>query len=89
MTPDADARLFQQESFVCIAGETALDADSPLEFFEQAVDFMNNQLWGTLAAAITIPEQVRRHHDAELDAALRRLHTARSASTNGPASPTP
>lgn len=73
VTPDADARLFQQESFVCVAGETALDADSPLEFLEQAVDFMNNQLWGTLAAAITIPEQVRRHHDAELDAALRRL----------------
>jgi acyl-CoA reductase-like NAD-dependent aldehyde dehydrogenase len=73
VTPAANARLFQQESFVCVAGETALDAATPLEFLKLAVDFMNDQLWGTLAAAITIPERVRRDHADELDAALRRL----------------
>lgn len=73
VTPSADARLFQQESFVCVAGETALDAATPLEFLERAVDFMNDELWGTLAAAITIPEEIRRDHAEELDAALRRL----------------
>lgn len=73
LDPAADAHLFQRESFVCVAGETALDADTPLQFMERAVDFMNDQLWGTLAAAITIPEEIRRDHPAELDAALRRL----------------
>jgi hypothetical protein len=71
--PQAEPILFQRESFVCVAGETALDAGSPLEFLDRAVDFMNDELWGTLAAGLTVPEEIRRQHPAELDAALRRL----------------
>ena len=46
--------LFHEESFVCVCGETRLDAESPQAFLETAVRFANEELWGTLAAAITV-----------------------------------
>jgi acyl-CoA reductase-like NAD-dependent aldehyde dehydrogenase len=73
VAPATEPRLFQRESFVCVTGETALDAGSPLEFLDRAVDFMNDELWGTLAAGLTVPDEIRCEHPAELDAALRRL----------------
>ncbi|QDT75510.1 aldehyde dehydrogenase family protein [Lacipirellula limnantheis] len=73
VTPDSEPILFERESFVCVVGETALDAGAPLEFLDHAVDFMNDQLWGTLAAGLTVPDDLRRQRPAELDAALRRL----------------
>ena len=73
LEPLQDPHLFQRESFVCVTGETALDADSPVEFLSHAVEFMNDRIWGTLAAALTVPVAFQREHAAELDAALSRL----------------
>ena len=71
--PDADRHLFQRESFVCVTGEVALDAASPADFVDRAVGFMNERLWGTLAAAITVPDRWQREHADDLDAAIARL----------------
>lgn len=71
--PEREPHLFQRESFVCVAGEIALEASSPQEFLARAVDFMNTRMWGTLAAAITIPNAMRKYDAAALDDALFNL----------------
>lgn len=58
--PDQNPLMFCEESFVCVCGETALDAASPTEFLTRAVAFANDKLWGTLAAAVTVPADFRR-----------------------------
>lgn len=63
--------LFQKESFVCVAGETKLDASSPVVFLEKAVEFINSRMTGTLAAELTISNQFRKQNAAALDNALR------------------
>ncbi|RIK79133.1 MAG: aldehyde dehydrogenase [Planctomycetota bacterium] len=71
--PHQSPRLLDTESFVCVTGEVALQADSPRDFLHRAVEFMNEQLWGTLAAAVTIPDQMRTGEGPAVHAALRRL----------------
>lgn len=53
------ARLFQQEPFVPFFAEVPLDADSPEAFFHRAVEFANENLWGTLCAAVTVHPRTR------------------------------
>ena len=65
--------LFQRESFVCVAGETRMDADSPVAFMNQAVEFVNERMTGTLAAELTVPKNFRKQSAAELDMALRKM----------------
>ncbi len=69
--PDESPQLYQQESFVCVCGETALPGTSPDDFLNRAVDFVNQRMWGTLAAALTVPRGLPAER---LDDALRRLH---------------
>lgn len=71
--PDREPHLFARESFVCVAGEIALEASSPQKFLARAVDFMNSCMWGTLAAALTVPNAMRKHDAAALDDALFNL----------------
>ncbi len=73
LDPQTHENLFKRESFVCVTGETALDADSPIRFLERAVQFMNEQISGTLAAAITVPDSLQRGRDGSLDAAIADL----------------
>lgn len=73
VSPAREPLLFERESFVCVAGETTIDATSPVEFMHRAVELMNEQIWGTLAAALTVPDELRTKQSSELDAALRRL----------------
>lgn len=71
--PERDPLLFERESFVCVTGETSLDADSPQEFLDLAVQFMNGRVWGGLAAGLTVPDSMRLKQSAVLDAAVARL----------------
>ncbi len=71
--PEHQPLLFERESFVCVSGETAIDARSPEEFLDRAVDFMNDHAWGTLAAGLTVPDELRKTGAASLDAAISRL----------------
>jgi hypothetical protein len=70
---EREPHLFGRESFVCVTGETSIDADSPVEFLDKAVEFANEHIWGSLAVALTVPDSMRKKHAADLDAAIRRL----------------
>lgn len=76
---DADAarapQLFCEESFVCVCGETALEASDERDFVIRAVDFANEKLWGTLSAALTVHPSFRKDEAGEkcFQTALERL----------------
>ncbi|HLQ45098.1 MAG TPA: hypothetical protein VK137_10245, partial [Planctomycetaceae bacterium] len=65
----------REESFVPVCAEMPLDADDEFDFLGHASDFVNEELWGTLCATLTVPSTYR--HTArgrnELHAALTRL----------------
>lgn len=71
--PASSPKFFEEESFVCVCAETALDAASDADFLYRAVDFANNTLRGTLAAAITVPPRFRRRNAQLWEASLARL----------------
>jgi acyl-CoA reductase-like NAD-dependent aldehyde dehydrogenase len=52
----ADRRepLFGGEAFCPVLGEVEIGSSDPLEFLQQAVGFVNERLWGTLAATIIV-----------------------------------
>ena len=58
--PEEAPRFFEEESFVCVLVEIALDAPTEEEFFRKAVDFANERLMGTLCATVTLPPRFRR-----------------------------
>ncbi len=65
--------LFQDESFICVTSETALDADTPEAFIEQAVEFSNDQLFGTLSSAITMPNDFRKRNPELVSRSIDRM----------------
>ena len=73
--PEESPHFFNEESFVCVSVETPLEADSDTAFLDRAVDFANEQLWGTLAASITLPPGFRKdpRREAALQSAFGRL----------------
>jgi len=66
-----DDIAFNVEAFCGVFGEVALDAPQSVpEYLEQAVDFCNTTLWGTLSASIILhPASLR---DPEIAAAVER-----------------
>ena len=85
--PSENRRFFDEESFVCVVVEVAIDAPTPESFFRQAVDFANERLSGTLSAAVTHPAGFRSQPSNErlLQACLGECGTVSSPSTIGPA----
>jgi acyl-CoA reductase-like NAD-dependent aldehyde dehydrogenase len=55
-----DPQYFEEESFVCVCAETALDAATPEEFLERVPAFVNDKLWGNLGAGLMIHPKLRR-----------------------------
>lgn len=60
MGPRDTSPLLCEESFVCVCVEVAIDASSPEDFLNKAVEFSNERLWGTLGASVTVPNSMRR-----------------------------
>jgi acyl-CoA reductase-like NAD-dependent aldehyde dehydrogenase len=67
---NGDDMSFRSEVFCGVVSETALHADSPLQFIERAVEFANKQLWGTLL--ISLFAHPRTLGDPVLGAAIER-----------------
>ncbi len=65
--------LFHEESFVCVCAETQLPAKSPVSFVDTAIEFVNDQVFGTLCASITFPGDFRRSESDAVERALSRL----------------
>ena len=56
---DQDPHYFNEESFVCVCAETAIDAATPEAFLEQVPDFVNDSLWGNFGRRINDSSQER------------------------------
>ena len=70
-----DEPLFSAEPFCSVLSETRLGSADPLEFLDKAVDFVNDRLWGTLAATLVVhPKSLKdpRIHEA-VERAITRL----------------
>lgn len=70
---DQNRQMFQRESFVCVVGETSLDAANASDFLAKAVSFANEKMTGTLAAAVTVPDAFAKDQAEDLDCAVRNL----------------
>jgi acyl-CoA reductase-like NAD-dependent aldehyde dehydrogenase len=75
VSPDDDPLYFREESFVCVAAETALDASSPDDFLDKVPDFVNERQRGTLGATIVMHPRLRQQTggEARLQRAIGRL----------------
>ena len=52
--------VFQTEPFCSLISETAIEGDTVAEFLSNAVSFLNENVWGTLAASIVVhPRSMR------------------------------
>ncbi|MCH2201179.1 MAG: aldehyde dehydrogenase family protein [Fuerstiella sp.] len=65
--PSERPELFNEESFVCVCAETTLDESDSKKFLEAAVAFVNDQLYGTLSASITLSNGLQRSERAWLE----------------------
>jgi acyl-CoA reductase-like NAD-dependent aldehyde dehydrogenase len=68
--------LFAEESFACVCSETCLDASSPEQFVRDAVQFVNDRVFGSLCASITFPPGFRKEEPNVFDGAIRDLRYA-------------
>lgn len=65
--------LFEEESFVCVCAETQLAAKSPEDFLAAATDFVNERLYGTLCASVTMPSGFRKRSPQTVESCLQNL----------------
>lgn len=72
---DAGERAFRDEPFCSILSEVPVGSDDPVAFLEQAVDFCNRRLWGTLNATVLFPSALESDPAVApaLEAAIDRL----------------
>jgi hypothetical protein len=70
---DAAETCFRTEAFAGVLTATSLSAEGVDDFLEQAVDFCNDTLWGTLGANIIIHPTTARLYAPALDRAIARL----------------
>jgi acyl-CoA reductase-like NAD-dependent aldehyde dehydrogenase len=54
LDPSSDDPAFTTEPFCTLLSETAVGSDDPLEYLERAVEFVNERVWGTLAAHLVV-----------------------------------
>jgi aldehyde dehydrogenase (NAD(P)+) len=51
---DENELLFHEEPFCSVLSEVQVGSPDPIAFLEQAVEFCNNRLWGTLNATLVV-----------------------------------
>ena len=66
----ADDPAFSTEPFCSILSETTVASEDPVEYLAQAVDFVNERVWGTLCAHVVVHPRTQR--DPALASALER-----------------
>ncbi len=71
--PNASPHLFDEESFVCVCAETQLSESDPLAFLDAAIDFVNERLFGTLCATLTLTNGFASKYAKRLELALSKL----------------
>ncbi|MGE0142685.1 MAG: hypothetical protein AB7T19_05285 [Planctomycetota bacterium] len=64
---------FGEECFAPVAWQLALEADDLASYLDDAVDFCNQELFGTLAAQLFVPKRIHRSDRDTLQRAASRL----------------
>jgi aldehyde dehydrogenase (NAD(P)+) len=70
---DRNEACFRDEAFAPVLTATTIGGADVDEFLEQAVNFCNDRLWGTLGANIIIHPVTARRHAQALDRTIARL----------------
>lgn len=58
---DVDHPCFNHEQFCSVLSETALESNTAPEFIRKAVDFVNQNVWGTLHAVLIVDPQTAKN----------------------------
>ncbi len=70
LDPSADDPAFRTEPFCSVLSETSVGSEDPIRFLDEAVEFANGRLWGTLSAQLVVhPRSLR---DPAIRAAFER-----------------
>lgn len=70
---DEEHISFNRETFCSVIGETGLEASEPGEFLEKAVEFCNQDIWGTLNACLIVHPETQKAYSEEVDRAIADL----------------
>ena len=70
---DSRPELFEEESFVCVCAETQIPAKSPQDFLAAATEFVNERIYGTLCASITLPSGFKKRNEQGVESCLQKL----------------
>jgi acyl-CoA reductase-like NAD-dependent aldehyde dehydrogenase len=70
---DEDDICFQREAWCTVMSETALPGSDPAEYLQNAVEFSNDVLWGTLSASIYVDPRTQKKFDDEIEQAIENL----------------
>jgi aldehyde dehydrogenase (NAD(P)+) len=73
VSDDPDEVCFRTEAFSGVLGVTSLPAKTPGDFLDEAVDFANERLWGTLGANILIHPDTMEALGPRFEDAIARL----------------
>lgn len=73
LNPEERPIMFEDESFICVTSETQLDADTPETFLENAVEFANERLFGTLSSSMTLPNDFRKRNPKLVSQSIDRM----------------
>lgn len=68
-----DDIVFTQEAWCGIVAETGLSELDPVSFLKSAVDFCNNQLWGTLSCSLIVDPRTAKKLGSYLEKAVAHL----------------
>lgn len=71
--PDAGEHALQVEAFCGVLATVELDATTPAEFLDRAVDFANERLWGSLSCGVIVDPGAERLLGERLQDAVARL----------------
>ncbi len=73
---NSDEICFRREAFLGLFAETAIDGENAVDFLGKAVEFANQQLWGSLCASIVVHPRSLKNPlvAAAVDKAIGDLH---------------
>ncbi len=81
---DRDHPAFREEAWCTVMAETRLGGEAPGEFLDNAVEFCNEVLWGTLNAEIIVHPETRRDLGPRLKNAVADLEYGNIALNHWP-----
>lgn len=70
---NAQDRVFNQEPWCAVLSETPLEGEDAGTFLQNAVKFVNEKVWGTLAVTLVVHPKTMNEHGDALEKAIRDL----------------